>query len=74
MASLLDHLGVDPSECMAIGDNDNDAEMLGFVGFPVAMEDSAPSILASVPMTTPTVEELLERMIRININIFINHN
>jgi hydroxymethylpyrimidine pyrophosphatase-like HAD family hydrolase len=37
--------GIRPDEIMAIGDNLNDLEMLGFAGRPVAMANSAPGLL-----------------------------
>ena len=65
---ILAHLGIDPSECMAIGDNDNDREMLELVGFPVTVKSAKPSIRAMAKLETDTVEHLLERMLNGEIN------
>lgn len=60
---ILAHLGIDPSECMAIGDNDNDREMLEMVGFPVAVNSAKPSISALTGIKTDTVEHLFEKIL-----------
>ncbi|KXZ46768.1 hypothetical protein GPECTOR_41g733 [Gonium pectorale] len=44
---LLDHLGVDPAHVMALGDGENDVEMLAMVGLGVAMGNAAPKAKAS---------------------------
>jgi Cof subfamily protein (haloacid dehalogenase superfamily) len=44
LAFLADHLGIEPAEVMAIGDNFNDLEMLQFAGLPVVMENSTPGL------------------------------
>ena len=41
---LLDSLGIDPSEVMAVGDGENDIEMLKMVGHPVAMGNAVPKL------------------------------
>ena len=38
LLKILDHLGIGQEECMAIGDNDNDLEMLKLAGYPVAVK------------------------------------
>ncbi|KAH7284049.1 hypothetical protein KP509_34G037700 [Ceratopteris richardii] len=43
---LLQDLGVHPDEVMAIGDGENDIEMLQLVGWGVAMRNGAPATLA----------------------------
>ena len=60
---ILRHLNISPSECMAIGDNENDASMLSMAGFPVVMSDSSPAVRDLTPYKTDSVEDLLERMI-----------
>jgi hypothetical protein len=47
LAWLAEHLGFSPAEVMAVGDNDNDAEMLRWAGLGVAMEDGSPAALAA---------------------------
>lgn len=61
---LLNRLGVKPSECMALGDNENDASLLAMVGFPIAMSDATPEILERVAQTTDSVEEILREMVK----------
>jgi len=64
MEALLSHLGINPSECMAIGDNENDAPMLAMVGYPIAMSDATPDILRQFPNTTGSVEEILTELVK----------
>lgn len=65
---ILAQLGITPSECMAIGDNDNDREMLELAGFPVTVKSAKPSIRAMAKLETDTVEHLFERMLNGEIN------
>lgn len=39
---MLERLGVRPEACMAMGDGENDVEMLGLVGLGVAMGNAVP--------------------------------
>ena len=64
MEALLSHLGITPSECMAIGDNENDAPMLAMVGYPIAMSDATPDILRQFPNTTGSVEAVIREMLK----------
>ena len=41
---LLDDLGLDPAQVMAIGDGDNDIEMLQLVGLGVAMANATDAL------------------------------
>lgn len=59
LEKVLAYLGIDRKECMAIGDNDNDREMLASAGFPVAMKSAKKEIRALSAYETATVEELL---------------
>lgn len=54
MKILLDHFGIDPAECMAIGDGDNDIPMLRAAGIGVAMGGSAPEVLAAADDIAPS--------------------
>lgn len=56
---VLTHLGVPPEDCMAIGDSDNDREMLELAGHPVAVKSAKPEIRALARYETDTVEQLL---------------
>ena len=60
---LLDYLKIAPEEVMAIGDNDNDLEMLEMVGFPIAVESAKPAIRQIAKFTTDTVEHLFEKIL-----------
>jgi hydroxymethylpyrimidine pyrophosphatase-like HAD family hydrolase len=57
LAWLADHLGVKPAEVMAVGDNDNDAEMLRWAGLGVAMADGSPAALRAADATVPPVSQ-----------------
>ncbi|MDO4621633.1 MAG: HAD family hydrolase [Eubacteriales bacterium] len=63
MLPLLKLLNVAPEECMAIGDNYNDREMLEMVGMPVAVDTAKPEILEMCGDHTDTVEHYLERIL-----------
>jgi hydroxymethylpyrimidine pyrophosphatase-like HAD family hydrolase len=41
---LLDHLGLDPQQMMAVGDGSNDLEMVKHAGIGVAMGNAVPSV------------------------------
>ncbi len=45
-------LGISPAEIMAVGDEENDLDMLERVGFPVAMANSSSKVLASCSLIT----------------------
>ena len=45
VARLLDRLGVDPKNVLALGDGENDAEMLALAGTAVAMKGSAARVV-----------------------------
>jgi len=57
LAWLADQLGLAPAEVMAVGDNDNDAEMLSWAGLGVAMADGSAAALAAADTTVPPVGE-----------------
>lgn len=63
LRGILGKLGIAPEECMAIGDNDNDREMLALVGFPVAVTSARPGIRTIAREETDTVEELFQRIL-----------
>lgn len=60
LTHILAHLGIPPEDCMAIGDNDNDREMLELVGHPAAVASAKPAIRALARYETDTVEHLLQ--------------
>lgn len=63
LAHILAHLGISSEECMAIGDNDNDREMLELAAYPVAVKSAKPEIRALARYETDTVEHLLESIL-----------
>lgn len=60
LTQILAGLGISPEECMAIGDNDNDREMLQTAGFPVSVKSARKEIRALADYETDTVEHLFE--------------
>lgn len=63
LRKLLARLEIRPEECMAFGDNYNDMEMMELVGWPVAVDNAKPEILAASRDHTRTVEEYLEKIL-----------
>lgn len=57
---LLDHLHINPKECIAFGDQYNDVEMLQLAGTSYAMSNAAPGISYYSTYVTNSVEEVLE--------------
>lgn len=49
---MLNHLGINPSEAIAFGDNYNDLEMLKFVGMGIAVENARETVKAAAKMVT----------------------
>lgn len=47
LRTLCAHLGVEPADCVAVGDADNDLEMLRAVGLGVAMGNALPAVKAA---------------------------
>lgn len=54
---LAEHLGIDASETIAIGDNYNDMEMLRFAGLGVAMDNAADEVKKSADYITVSNNE-----------------
>ena len=54
---LAQHLGVAAAEVLAVGDNDNDVEMLRWAGVGVAMGNSSAAALAAADWVTAAVEQ-----------------
>jgi hypothetical protein len=63
LKKLLDFLNIRPEEVMAIGDNDNDLEMLEMAGLPAAVQTAKPAVLGMAKITTDTVEHLFEKIL-----------
>ena len=50
-------LGLDPACCVAIGDGENDLEMLEWAGFGIAVDGGHPALLATADWIAPPVED-----------------
>ena len=57
LAWLAARLGLAASDVLAVGDNDNDVEMLRWAGWGVAMTGSSPAALAAADWVAPSLEE-----------------
>jgi Cof subfamily protein (haloacid dehalogenase superfamily) len=57
LAWLAAHLGIPQQEVMAIGDQDNDADMVAWAGLGVAMGNASPGVKAVANYIAPPVEE-----------------
>ena len=63
MKKIMEFLHVSPDECMALGDNYNDIEMLELVGHPIAMENAVPAVKTVCERETDMVEHILEEVL-----------
>jgi len=68
VAWLLEQMGIAPEAQLAVGDGDNDLEMLGMEGIGVAMGNARPSVKASADFVVRSneeagVAEVLERFV-----------
>ena len=54
---LAGQYGIDQADVMAVGDNDNDVEMLEWAGVGVAMGNGSPAALAAADWIAPPVGE-----------------
>ena len=61
---ISEHLNVKPENCIMFGDNDNDREILNYVGLPIVVESAKESIRRLGKMTTDTVENKLEEILK----------
>ena len=59
----MEFLNVAPDECIALGDNYNDIEMLELVGHPIAMQNAVPEVKKICEYETDTVEHVLEALL-----------
>lgn len=57
LATLAAHYGIDQSEVMAIGDQDNDVDMIAWAGVGVAMGDASPNAIAAADFIAPPLAE-----------------
>ena len=63
LQKVLQELDIAPEDCIAFGDNDNDAEMLSLVGCPITMDTAKPAIHSMGKYHTDTVEHALLRIL-----------
>lgn len=52
LAQLAEHLGIDRQEIIAVGDNNNDLDMLAYAGLGVAVENAVPAAKAAADRLT----------------------
>jgi Cof subfamily protein (haloacid dehalogenase superfamily) len=57
MAWLVDHLGLDRADSLALGDSVNDVEMLQWAGVGIAMGNASPEAIAAADEVTTSVAE-----------------
>jgi Cof subfamily protein (haloacid dehalogenase superfamily) len=57
LAYVVDQLGLEPQDCLAIGDGRNDLEMFDWVGRSVAMGQAIPEVLEAADAITLPVDE-----------------
>lgn len=63
LEKLASHLQIPIEDCMAVGDEYNDYEMLSTVGHPVAMKNARGGIRKICPQQTDTVENLMKSLL-----------
>ena len=61
--AVCERLGIDPADCVAFGDADNDAPMFDLVGYPVAMQHASAKAKAHAKTTTANVNDALARIL-----------
>lgn len=54
---MLKHFQISPSECMAVGDGENDVDMLKYAGIGVAMGNAQSSVKAAANYITDDIEK-----------------
>lgn len=64
LKAILDYLHIDPSECIAFGDQLNDIEMLKVAGTSYAMSTGMPEVRALANHITDCVDDVLEEILR----------
>lgn len=64
LAGLLEHLGIDPADGIAFGDQYNDVEMLKTAGISYAMANAAPGIADYATDVTDSVERVIKNILK----------
>ena len=57
MASVADDLGASMAEFMMVGDGHNDLSAMAVVGWPVAIGDADPAVLAAARLVVAAVDD-----------------
>ena len=57
VASVADHLGASMAEVMMVGDGHNDLSAMAVVGWPVAIGDADPAVLAAARLVVAAVDD-----------------
>lgn len=63
MTQLAKYLEIPTEDIIAMGDHNNDREILSLVGHPIAMASGLPEIQALAQRTIPRVEDFLEELL-----------
>ena len=66
LLALAKQLGIDPEECVAFGDNENDMGMLQAVGRPIAMRHGDERLRRIAKETADAVETKLESLLQVS--------
>lgn len=64
LQAFAEYFHINPEECMAFGDQQNDIEMLEFAGESYAMEKAAPGVASHAKHTTNCVENVLRDLLK----------
>ena len=63
LQAVCRQMGIDPAHCVAIGDNDNDVEMLDLVGRPISMASGSERAKRHASRITPTANDALRAIL-----------
>ena len=66
LLEILDRLGLDRKQAVAIGDEQNDLDMLQSIPYGFVMNSARPAIKAQVPYSVDSVHELIDACLRYN--------
>lgn len=66
LKKILDYLKISTDECIAIGDSDNDIEMLKLVKYPATVESADTNFKLNAKIITDNVENLFQKIIAKN--------
>ena len=72
--TILDRLGLDADQAAAIGDEQNDLDMLQSIPFGFAMSSARPAIKAQVPYSIDSVSDLIDACLAYNTACFSKSN